>query len=247
MKTLFSIIVWILVGISALAFFGIAVIIWLLTVWWDKRLWFSHRFSTYWALIYIWCNPLWKIRIEGQQNIKKGETYIIVSNHQSALDILLLYRLLTHFKWVAKKELFRVPVIGWNLWLNRYITIERKSPKDALKMIKKASVYLNSGSSVLLFAEGTRTLDGRVKKFKEGAFVLAKKTNKPILPVVIDGTLEALPKNGFIIKGRQKFRIQILPEINPDRFNHLEPSEIAQLVHGIVSHNHKEIAPKYYL
>lgn len=113
-------------------------------------------------------------------------------------------------------------------------------------MIKKASEYLNSGSSVLLFAEGTRTLDGRVKKFKEGAFVLAKKTNKPILPVVIDGTLEALPKNGFIIKGRQKFRIQILPEINPDRFNQLEPSEIAQMVHGIISETHKGIAPNYY-
>jgi len=241
-----SIIVWVIVGVSALIFFCIAIIVWLLTSWWDNRLWFSHRFSSYWALFYIWCNPLWKIRIEGQHNIKKGETYIIVSNHQSALDILLLYRLFTHFKWVAKKELFRVPVIGWNLWLNRYITIERKNPKDALQMIKKASEYLHSGSSVLLFAEGTRTLDGRVKKFKDGAFVLAKKTNKPILPVVIDGTLGALPKNGFIIKGRHKFRIQILPEINPDSFNQLDSSEIAQMVQVMIKETHKRIAPDYY-
>jgi 1-acyl-sn-glycerol-3-phosphate acyltransferase len=189
---------------------------------------------------------MWRIDISGLKNIRRKQPYIIVSNHQSALDILLLYRLLTHFKWVAKKELFRVPIIGWNLWLNRYITIDRNSPKDAIRMIKRASEHLNMGSSVLLFPEGTRTTDGRVKRFKDGAFLLAKKTSYPILPVVIDGTLKVLPKNGFIISGKQTFRLRVLPEIPANTFANMEPSEMAKYVHNIMLEKHKEMAPNYY-
>lgn len=197
-------------------------------------------------MLYIWLNPLWRINMVGKENIRKNQPYVIVSNHQSALDILVLYRLFTHFKWVAKKELFRVPVVGWNLWLNRYITVDRKNPKDALRMIQQGLAHLRMGSSVLLFAEGTRTLDGKVKRFKEGAFLLAKKANVPILPVVIDGTLEALPKNGFTISGKHSFKIHILPEISTDILTQMEPAELAKFVNQIIEDKHREIAPKYY-
>lgn len=246
LKIFISLIIWIITGVTAILFFMIDILLWILTAWWDRRLWVLHRYSSYWALFYIWCNPLWRIDISGLKNLRPKQAYVIVSNHQSALDILLLYRLLTHFKWVAKKELFRVPIIGWNLWLNRYITIDRNSPRDAIRMIKLASEHLNMGSSVLLFAEGTRTSDGRIKRFKEGAFLLAKKTSYPILPVVIEGTLEALPKNGFIISGRQTFRIRVLPEIPTTTLSKMEPSELAKYVHNIMLEKHKEMAPNYY-
>lgn len=246
MNNLISILIWIVFGILSLLLFFIDLLVWALTFWWDKRLWVLHRYSAYWSMLYIWLNPLWRIQMFGKENIKKNKAYVIVSNHQSALDILLLYRLFTHFKWVAKKELFRVPVVGWNLWLNRYITVDRKNPKDALRMIQQGLAHLRMGSSVLLFAEGTRTLDGKVRRFKEGAFLLAKKANVPILPVVIDGTLEALPKNGFAIRGRHTFKIHILPEISAEFVGQMEPAEMAKHVNQIILEKHKEVAPKFY-
>ena len=246
LSILFSAIVWIVVVIASLILFVGDFTVWLLTVLFDKRLWVLHRYSTFWALLYLWANPFWKIKFEGAQNVRKGETYVIVCNHQSALDIALLYRLKMHFKWVAKRELFRVPVIGWNLWLNRYITVERSNPKSAIKMIQQAIKHLNQRSSVLLFAEGTRTTDGKIKRFKDGAFIIAKKANRPILPVVIDGTLEALPKKGFVIKGRQTFKVKILPAIEVTEFMDKSPSELAKMAKEMIEKEHRLMAPKYY-
>lgn len=113
-------------------------------------------------------------------------------------------------------------------------------------MIQQGLAHLRMGSSVLLFAEGTRTLDGKVKRFKEGAFLLAKKANAPILPVVIDGTLEALPKNGFKISGKHSFKIHILPEVPTEIVAQMEPTELAKYVNQIILEKHKEVAPKYY-
>lgn len=239
-------IIWLLVGITSIAFFIVDIALWLLTFWWDKRLWLLQRFSCVWALFYIWANPSWKIDFKGKENIRKGQTYIIISNHQSALDIVLLYRLWMQFKWVAKREIFRVPLIGWNLWLNKHIAIDRTSIKGARKMITDAQKHLSMGSSVLIFPEGTRSIDGAIKRFKDGAFVLAKKTNYPILPVVIDGSMEVFPKKGYVLKGKQTFTMRILPEISPESYQHKEVDELTMEVQELFIAHHKALAPKYY-
>jgi 1-acyl-sn-glycerol-3-phosphate acyltransferase len=239
-------IVWLLIGTTVFALFFVDVLVWLLTFWWDKRLWVLHRYSTVWALFYIWINPFWKIDFQGKENIRKNQPYIIVSNHQSSFDIVLLYRLWMHFKWVAKREIFRIPVIGWNLWLNRHIAIDRASIKGARKMMIQAQKNLEMGNSVLIFPEGTRSLDGTIKRFKEGAFVLAKKTNYPILPVIIDGSMEVFPKKGYVLKGAQKFKMRILPEITPESFQNKEVDELTKEVQELFTNIHKDMAPKYY-
>lgn len=239
-------IVWLLVGLTSLFFFLIDVLIWFLTFWWDKRLWLLHRYSCVWAMFYIWANPFWKIELTGRENVRKGQPYIIISNHQSAFDIVLLYKLWMHFKWVAKREIFRIPVIGWNLWLNKHIAIDRTSVRGARKMILEAQKNLEMGSSVLIFPEGTRSLDGAIKRFKEGAFVLAKKTNFPILPIVIDGSMEVFPKKGYVLKGKQTFKMKILPEIKPEVIEGLEVEELTKHLQETLTKAHREIAPKYY-
>ena len=239
-------IVWVPIVASLLFFFALDVLVWLLTFWWDKRLWLLHKYSGVWALFYIWVNPFWTIDIKGEENIKKGQAYIIVSNHQSAFDIVVLYRLWMHFKWVAKREIFQIPFIGWNLWLNNHIAIDRTSVRGARKMITQAQEHLKQGSSVLIFPEGTRSTDGVIKRFKDGAFVLAKKTGYPILPVVIEGTLEVFPKNGFVIKGKQKFVMRILPEITADEYLSLEVDELTTHVQHYVADFHRQIAPNRY-
>ena len=239
-------IVWLLVAISCLIFFIGDVVVWLLTFWWDRRLWILQRYSIVWALSYIWINPFWRIDFSGKDNVSRGQPYIIVANHQSSFDIVLLYRLWMHFKWVAKRELFRMPFIGWNLWLNRHIVIDRASLRGAKKMLLEAQRHLNKGTSVLIFPEGTRSVDGAIKRFKDGAFMLAKKANIPILPVVINGSKEVFPKNGYVVKGAQKFTMRILPPIHPDTFADKSVDDLEAEVHKLMVEVHKEVAPEYY-
>jgi 1-acyl-sn-glycerol-3-phosphate acyltransferase len=102
------------------------------------------------------------------------------------------------------------------------------------------------GSSILIFPEGTRSIDGKIRRFKDGAFVLAKKTGFPILPVIIDGSMEVFPKKGYTIKGSQIFKMRILPEITSDFYQNLEVDELAQKMHSLFTETHQKIAPKYY-
>ncbi len=245
MQKVISYLVWFFMGLSALILFIPDFIIWLFTFWWDRRLWVLHRYSIYWALFYLYINPFWKVELKGRENLKKGKVYVIISNHQSAYDIVLLYRLMTHFKWVAKKELFSVPVIGWNLMLNRHVKLDRKSVKSALKMIQDSMNHLRTGSSMLIFPEGTRSEDGQIKRFKDGAFMLAKKAGVPILPVVINGSFELLKKDGTV-KLKQKLTLQILPEISVEAMNPKEPGELAKEIQQLFTEKHRTIAPEYY-
>ncbi len=143
---------------------------------------------------------------------------MLVSNHQSSVDIVLLYRLFVQFKWVAKKELFRVPIIGWNMTANRYIALQRGRRASILHMMIDSIRTLKDGSSVLVFPEGTRSMDANIKSFKEGAFKLALETQTPIIPIVLDGTGSALPAKGFEFHGKQHFRVNILDEIPVESF-----------------------------
>ena len=91
----------------------------------DRRLVLLHRFTCFWASLYTWCNPAWQVTVEGCDKIRPGTTYVMVANHLSLIDILVLFRLFRHFKWVSKIENFKVPFIGWNMRLNRYIELRR--------------------------------------------------------------------------------------------------------------------------
>ncbi len=245
-KAIIMPVVWLAICLSLFFFFAIDIVVWMLTFWWDRQQRFLHRYSTIWALFYLWINPFWRIRVKGTEHIRKGQAYIIISNHQSAMDIVLLYRLWMHFKWVAKREIFRIPFIGWNLWLCKHIAIDRASVRGARTMIVQAQTCLSKGCSVLIFPEGTRSPDGRIKRFKEGAFVLAKKTGVPILPVILNGTREVFPKNGYTLKGSQTFTIEILPEIQPASFLNKDVETLTNEVNQLFSDKHSEIAPKYY-
>lgn len=245
-QIVYSIIVWLFLVITCIPLFLIDFIVWLLTFWFDKRTWILHRYSIVWALFYVWINPLWKLDVKGRKNIKKGKMYVIISNHQSALDIVVLYGIRTHFKWIAKRELFKVPVVGWNLLLNRHIPVDRNSSRSAVAMMQKAVDHIKQGSSILVFPEGTRSIDGEIKRFKDGAFLIAKRAEVAILPVVINGTLETLPKSGMV-GGRQIFTIRVLPEIPFDSFKDKSATEIAKEMQQLITEEHKKIAPKYYM
>ena len=218
MALVFSLLFWGFLLVTSVLLFPLALLIRLATSLFDRRLMILHLFSCFWASLYTWSNPLWTVRIEGREKIPRSFPSVMVANHQSLVDILVLFRLMVHFKWVSKSENFRIPFIGWNMALNRYIRIDRGSVRGNIGMMRAATEALTQGSSVMIFPEGTRSPDGTVHPFKAGAFELALKTGCPILPIVIEGTAAALPKRGFILRGRQNIVVRVLSPVRIERF-----------------------------
>lgn len=244
-KYTISTLLWIFVAITAILFFVGDFVVWLFTFWWDKKLKLVHLYSTYWAMFYIRINPGWQAKTEGLEKIDKEAAYVIVSNHQSAFDIVLLYGLYTHFKWVAKKELAKVPVIGWNLILNRCILLDRASQASAKKMIANGLKNLHMGNSLLIFPEGTRSKDGQVKRFKEGAFLLAQQAKVPMLPVVIEGSKDIFPSPG-VINLRQQLQIRVLDPIPVDEVLSSSVADLTNRVNSLIAEEHRKMAPNKY-
>jgi len=167
----------------------------------------------------VWCNsvakvyPGWKYRHEGFENIDPKQHYVIVSNHQSFVDILLLSFLPLTFRWTSKRSVFLFPIFGWQFWMGGHLSIVRGSEKSRKKLIEKGIKSLRDGISVLIFPEGTRSKTGEIGPFKPGGFIMALKTKSPILPVVISGSARTLPRNSWIIREKTYPVLRVLPPI----------------------------------
>jgi 1-acyl-sn-glycerol-3-phosphate acyltransferase len=209
---------WAFVTISSIVLYPVAVAIWVLTVAFDRRLVVLHRFTCFWASLYTWFNPAWPVTLDGREKIRPDTTYVMVANHLSLLDILVLFRLFRHFKWVSKVENFKVPFIGWNMSMNRYIKLRRGDRDSVIEMMAQCQKTIGEGNSIMMFPEGTRSPTGEMRPFKPGAFELALTTQTAILPIAISGTADALPKRGFLLQGRHPIRIHVLDPIPPERF-----------------------------
>lgn len=225
---------FVIVGITSIPLYGIAVLLRACTYPFDRRLRLLHLFTCFWASLYTWMMPPWRIRIEGREHVRKNAAYMVVSNHQSQLDILVAFRLFFHFKWVSKIEMFRIPLIGWNMSLNRYVKLKRGDKESIEQMLSECETHLDEGSSIFMFPEGTRSPDGEVKAFKLGAFQLAQRKKVPILPIVISGTNKALPKYTLNFTGSQKIYIKIFKEIPYSAFEKLSVEETAQMVRQFI-------------
>lgn len=221
-KTLASYGLWALLLLTSPIFFVGALVIWLVTVPFDRRLRLLHLYSCGWASFYTYVFPYWTTTVRNRERLRNDTAYVVVSNHQSLLDILVLFRLYRHFKWVSKEEIFRVPFIGWNMTLNRYIRIRRGDKQDAVRMMAACGEALETGSSIMIFPEGTRSLDGELREFRHGAFTLALQHQVPILPIVLDGTTDALPKYGMTTTHAVDIVIQVLEPIAVDGFQDVD-------------------------
>lgn len=155
-------------------------------------------------------NPAWRVHLSGEERIDPTEVYVIVSNHQSLADIPLVAHLKIDAKWLAKAELFRFPVFGWMIRLSGHVSVERADRRKAAQSLLQCARYLRSGSSVLFFAEGTRSRDGELLPFNDGPFQLALREKCAVLPVVVEGTGSALPKATWLFAGTQDISLRVL-------------------------------------
>ncbi|MFN3386953.1 MAG: lysophospholipid acyltransferase family protein [Candidatus Thermochlorobacter sp.] len=162
--------------------------------------------TVYLFLARLWCR-LWlffsgvKLHVIGKEHVQPDATYVVVSNHASYFDIpaLLLGLPIKKVRIVAKESLGKIPFFGWSMAMGDFILIKRGANRDALKSLMKAIEKLRQGKSVIIFADGTRSLDGRIQPFKRGAFVVAEKARVPILPVTILGSYKIMRRDTVLI------------------------------------------------
>lgn len=223
---------WFELFATAALLFPVAFLIWLGTVWFDKRLLLLHQFSCFWSNLVYALNPLWRVRIKGKEKVNRKETYIIVSNHQSGADILVLFTLRVHYKWIAKRSLFFFPFMGWNMTLSRYIALDRAKKSSMIRMLKKSGQAIREGNSLMIFPEGTRSKDGKIQSFKTGAFHLAIEHAIPVLPIAIKGTNKAIQKGGLLVYKNYDIQVHILDPILPEYFQTMTSKELAMEVHN---------------
>jgi len=242
-RRILSLLFWVFLTVSSIALFPVAVAIWALTAPFDRRRVLLHRFTCFWASLYTWLNPAWPVTVEGRERIRDDVPAVMVSNHQSLLDILVMFRLFRHFKWVSKVENFRVPCIGWNMRLNRYIPLRRGDRESVVRMLDACERTLREGSSIMMFPEGTRSKDGALKPFKPGAFHLALKARVPVVAILLEGTGNALPKRGFVLRGRHPIRIRVLEILPYEKFSHLTVDELTAQVRHLFAEALGELQP----
>lgn len=165
----------------------------LVTAPFDRNRRVAGRFLRWLAAFATYTFPYWRIRIDGRWPADR-RAYVVVSNHQSMLDVFMLTRVPREMKWVAKEELFRIPWVGWLFRLSGDIPLRRGEAMSGRRAMETARAYLDRGMHVMLFPEGTRSRDGNLLPFKTGAFKLAVEAGVPVLPIAINGSAEGMPK-----------------------------------------------------
>jgi 1-acyl-sn-glycerol-3-phosphate acyltransferases len=155
----------------------------------------GHTCARVWSRGSLWAARI-KVEVEGLEMVPTEGPVIYMGNHQGNFDILALTRAIPRlFSWVAKEELFRVPVFGAAMRRAGYIPLDRSDGRKALKSMNQAAKRIASGASVVIFPEGTRTKDGALLPFKRGAFMLAARAGVPIVPFTINGSRAINPRN----------------------------------------------------
>ncbi len=225
-----SIIIW-LVGIllTVLLFFVMAFVS-IIFFPFDRKRKIAHAQCFWWSDAVTALNPYWDVKVEGLDNIDHNKTYVAVSNHQSLADIVLMYKTKMQFKWVAKDSLFKVPILGWNMMLAKHIRLRRGDFSSIKKVYREAAEWLRSGISVVFFPEGTRSDDLAMGEFQNGAFKLAIKEKVPILPIIIQGTRNAIPKGSWRFTTKTSFLIKVLPAIDTATYPSADYSRLRDLV-----------------
>lgn len=203
--TFLSIMHWIGVLVVALGGFVIQLALYLATIF-DKNKKLPGRFYRLMGVAATAVSPAWSFRVFGDVGDYRPTNTVVVSNHQSQADPFLISSLPWEMKWLGKEVLFRIPFIGWSMSLAGDIPVNRGDRNSGKKAMQMCANYLKRGMPVMIFPEGTRSRDGQMLPFKNGAFRLAIENGSDILPLAVHGTRSALPKGSWKV-GRSKAHV----------------------------------------
>lgn len=202
---------------------------------WNKAVWLN-RFIAFWArtFLYAFCIP---VSVTGLENIKKGQSYIFIANHQSMFDIWTIYGWLpVTFRWLMKQELRKIPFVGTACKLLGHVFIKRGSAAAAHESLMEVERTLQDGICTVIFPEGTRTLDGQVGPFKKGAFRIAFDLGLPIIPISLSGCYEVMSRKAHFVT-RHPIKMHIGEPISPELFDKDNPQNTIDMLRDIVIKN----------
>ena len=206
---------WALIALTCPVFFVGAVVVFVVTAAFDRRRVLLHLYSSAWATFYVAINPFWNVRVTGREHLPWRGPAVLVANHASLIDILVLFALFRPYKWVSKVENFKLPFVGWNMRLNGYVPLSRGDRASVTAMMTRCGELLEQGSPVLFFPEGTRAKTARPEAFKDGAFELALQHHAPVIPIAVHGTGRALPKHGMVLREHVDCHVEVLAPLDP--------------------------------
>jgi len=202
----------------------------------DRRGYFAHGCARAWSWLILKTTGV-RVEVEGLERVVRGTTYVFVSNHQSIYDIPVIFASLPYqLRIISKASLARFPVLGWHLRRGGHLFVDRRRP-DRAGILGRWRALVSEGLSLLIFAEGTRSWDGRVARFKAGSFLLAIEAGLPIVPLAVIGTRQVMPK-GRLRTEPASVRLIVHDPIQPPAIaapTTRDAKALADRVHAIVA------------
>ncbi len=211
-QSILSLWAWLVLVLCILIWFPVMLILLLVTGAFDRGRYIVGYVFRRIGPVMATLNPLWSFRYSGAMPKNPRRPYVVVSNHESFADILLISHLPWEMKWLSKAELFRIPIMGWMMWLAGDIPVKRGFGPSAVEAMERCRKVLRQKVSVMIFPEGTRSKTAELLPFKDGAFRLAVEAGVPILPLALSGTGTALPKHGWRF-GRSAAHLRVLEPV----------------------------------
>ena len=208
MRALVSIWSWVAIALTVLGGFLVQAVLAVLTFPFDRRRYVCGRFFRRMGVLAARLVPAWHFGVAGEVPKKIPGRTVVVSNHESQADPFLISSLPWEMKWLGKAELFRVPVVGWSMWLAGDVPVRRGDARSGHDAMRRCARWLDRGVPVMIFPEGTRSPDGNLLPFKDGAFRLALDADAQVLPIAVEGTRQALPKHSWHF-GKARARVAV--------------------------------------
>lgn len=208
-RSILSLWSWSALGAIVIVWTPIVFLVWIATTPFDKGRYATGYTFRRLCVLHQWLNPMWKFKTSGQLPANKRNPYVMVSNHESFVDMLLLSHLKIEMKYLSKESILRIPLVGWMMKMSGDISLLRGDRSSGAAALVVCEKWLKRKMSVMIFPEGTRSFDGEMREFKDGAFRLAIRTQTPMLPVVVHGTRSALRKSDWRM-GDAKAEVRVL-------------------------------------
>ena len=232
-QTIVSLWAWLVLVVCLVLWFPVVAIAWLLTAPFDPGRYIPGRIFRKIGPAMATLNPFWRFRYSGTLPKDPRRPFVVVSNHESFSDILLISHLPWEMKWLSKAELFRIPFLGWMMWLVGDIPVKRGFSPSAVEALARCGAALANRVSVMIFPEGTRSKTAELLPFKDGAFRLAIEAGVPILPVAVSGTSTALRKHDWRF-GKSVAEVRVLEPVETAGLSLADVPELKARVRSLI-------------
>jgi 1-acyl-sn-glycerol-3-phosphate acyltransferase len=225
---------WFALVVIIIVWFPLVTITWLVTAPFDKGRYAAGYLFRKLTVAHQMLTPMWKFRTSGELPRDKRRPYVVVANHESFVDILLISHLPIEMKWLSKETFFKFPLVGWMMHMAGDVRVVRGDRTSGAAALKSCHDRLKKRVSVMIFPEGTRSADGSLGQFKDGAFRLAIESGAPILPLVVHGTRTALRKHDWRL-GDSRAEVRVLQPISTEGLTEADVPALRERVRTLIA------------